>query len=98
MMARRTLRPRHQEEIKAKIQTSQLMNRLEKHALGLNNMTNTQIDAAKFLLNKTLSNAPTEVKQETVMDATIVSNQTIDPEKLTIEQLRVIASIRIEDL
>jgi hypothetical protein len=66
-MAARTLRPRHQEEIKAKIQTSQLINLLQNHALGdsVNELKPSQLDAAKFLLNKTLSNAPTEVAQTT---------------------------------
>jgi hypothetical protein len=56
------LRPRHQEEVKAKIQASQLLNFLQKHALNGKDVVNpTRIDAAKFLLNKLLSNAPTEV-------------------------------------
>ena len=33
-MATRTLRPRHQEDIKLKIQSSQLVNLLQNHALG----------------------------------------------------------------
>lgn len=61
------LRPRHQEEIKAKIQGGQLQNMLEEHALtGLYNgieVSATRIDAAKFLLNKLISNAPTEIDQ-----------------------------------
>ena len=66
-MAARTLRPKHQEEVKTKIQTSQLINLLQNHALGLteNELKPSQLDAAKFLLNKTLSNAPTEVAQTT---------------------------------
>ena len=66
-MAARTLRPKHQEEVKTKIQTSQLINLLQNHALGNseNELKPSQLDAAKFLLNKTLSNAPTEVAQTT---------------------------------
>jgi hypothetical protein len=52
------LRARHQDEIKAKIQTSQLINRLQNHIDGQIEMSSTQVDAAKFLINKTLSNAP----------------------------------------
>lgn len=52
------LRAKHQEEIKAKIQTSQLINRLQNHIDGQIEMSSTQVDAAKFLINKTLSNAP----------------------------------------
>lgn len=60
----RKLGTRHQEDIKAKIQGSQLKNLLEEHALtGTYNgveVSATRIDAAKFLLNKLISNAPSE--------------------------------------
>lgn len=55
------LRPRHQEEVKAKIQASQLVNLLQDHALKGRELDSTRVDSAKFLLNKLLSNAPTEV-------------------------------------
>ena len=72
-MAARTLRPKHQEEVKTKIQTSQLINLLQNHALGNseNELKPSQLDAAKFLLNKTISNAPTEVAQKTELTADI---------------------------
>lgn len=50
------LNPRHQEMVKEKIRTSQLINRLCDHALGEIDMTQTQIRAAEILLNKTLPN------------------------------------------
>lgn len=55
------LRPRHQEEVKRKIQASQLVNLLQDHALKGRELDSTRVDSAKFLLNKLLSNAPTEV-------------------------------------
>lgn len=58
------LNPFNQESVKQKIQTTQLVKRLQDHILGEIELSATQIDAAKFLLNKRLSNAPTEVKQE----------------------------------
>jgi hypothetical protein len=67
-MAARKLRPRHQEDIKKKIQTTQLINRLQNHIDGLIEMTGTQVDAAKFLINKTLSNAPTVTDNSTTID------------------------------
>jgi len=70
-MAARTLRPNHQADIKAKIQTTQLINRLNKHIDGEIELTNTQIDAIKFLINKTLSNAPTEIDQNITGDLEI---------------------------
>lgn len=53
-MAARTLRPRHQDEIRAKIQASQLINRLTDHALGnlKKPMDATQVTAALGLLRK----------------------------------------------
>lgn len=47
---------------KERIRTSMLLNRLNNHALGDEEMTSTQIDAAKFLLNKVISNAPTQTE------------------------------------
>ena len=48
------LRPRHQDEIRAKIQTSQLINRLTYCALGEIELTPTQLRAIEVLLRKTL--------------------------------------------
>lgn len=53
------LNPRHSEMVRAKIQVSQLVNRLTDHAFGRAEMTKTQVAAAKILLDKSLSNAPT---------------------------------------
>jgi hypothetical protein len=55
------LRLRHQDEVKRKIQASQLVNLLQDHALKGKELDSTRVDSAKFLLNKLLSNAPTEV-------------------------------------
>lgn len=54
------LNNRHQESVKDKIQCSQLVNLLQDHALKGTEISPTRIDAAKFLLNKRLSNAPIE--------------------------------------
>ena len=48
------LRPRHQDEIRAKIQTSQLINRLMDHALGEVELSPTQIRAIEVLLKKSV--------------------------------------------
>jgi len=55
-MATRTLRPRHQDEVRTKIQTSQLVNVLQNHALGKDEteMTQTRMKAIEILLRKTL--------------------------------------------
>jgi hypothetical protein len=59
----------HQESVKQKIQVSQLINLLQKHALNDSDLSTTRIDAAKFLLNKRLSNAPTEISAD--VDSTL---------------------------
>jgi len=48
------LDPAHDERTRAKIQTSQLINRLLSHANGEVEMTSTQVRAAEILLKKTL--------------------------------------------
>lgn len=55
-MAARTLRPRHQDEIRKKIQTTQLLNRLTNHGLGKlkKGMDATQVSAALGVLRKAL--------------------------------------------
>lgn len=51
------LRKNHQDEIRTKIQTSQLINVLEKHALGeTDEMPNSRLKAIEILLSKTLPN------------------------------------------
>lgn len=56
-MAARTLRPSHQDEIRTKIQTSQLINRVQKYALGElsdEEISTNRLNAIKLLLGKTL--------------------------------------------
>jgi len=65
------IRKYHQEEVKAKIQASQLVNFLQNHALEGSDAHPSRIDAAKFLLNKLVSNAPTEVDQKTELSGSV---------------------------
>ena len=53
-MAARIRKIRHDEETRAKIKTSQLINRLEAHVLGKIEMKPTQVTAALGLLKKTI--------------------------------------------
>lgn len=46
------LNPRHSEMVREKIRASQLVNRLEDHALGDAEMSSTQVQAALGLLKK----------------------------------------------
>lgn len=54
-MAARTMRPRHQDDVRAKIQASQLVNVLQNHALGLTEeLSPSRIKAIEVLLRKSL--------------------------------------------
>lgn len=53
-MAKRTLRPHHSDEVRSKIQASQLVNRLQNHANGKLDLSATQIRAAEILLKKSI--------------------------------------------
>lgn len=81
------LNPRNQESVKQKIQASQLVNRLQKHALGEIEMTPTQVDSAKFLLNKRISNAPTEMNLGGQQDNPINANIAIENSKSWLSEI-----------
>lgn len=53
-MAPRIRKIRHDDETRAKIQTSQLINRLTEHALGNLSLEPTQVRSIEILLKKTL--------------------------------------------
>lgn len=53
-MAARTNRPNHNQKTRDKIQASQLINALQKHVVGKNEMSATQVTAANILLKKTM--------------------------------------------
>lgn len=48
------MRKTHQDDVRTKIQTSQLVNRLTDHALGKVELTATQVQAINILIKKTL--------------------------------------------
>lgn len=48
------IRKQHQDEVRARIQTSQLVNRLTDHALGKIELTNTQVRSIEILLKKSI--------------------------------------------
>lgn len=54
-MAARTMRTRHQDDVRAKIQASQLINVLQKHALGeTEELSMSRMKAIEILLKKSL--------------------------------------------
>lgn len=54
------LKARHQDDIRAKIKISQIINRLQDNLDGKIELSNGQIKSAQILLDKTMSNAPTQ--------------------------------------
>lgn len=72
------------EQTRLRIKTTMLQERLSDHALGLNEMSTTQVRAAEILLNKTLPNlSAVEMKAEVI---------TQDAKELTESELLNIAS------
>jgi len=53
-MATRTNKPHHEEKTKRLIQASQLLNRLYSHANGECEMTQSQVNAAKVVIGKSI--------------------------------------------
>lgn len=73
-MAARTVKIRHDEETRAKIKTSQLINRLQDHALKDVEMSDGQIRAALGLLKKTLPDVTEQTtKHEGNISLTVVT-------------------------
>lgn len=67
-MAARKNKIRHDENTRLKIKTSQLMNRLQDHGLGLVEMTSTQVRAIEIALRKVLPDlSSVESKSETTV-------------------------------
>lgn len=73
-MAGRPMNKLHQEDVRKKIQASQLINRLTGHVLGEVEMSATQVQAARILLGKTLPDL-----SAVQMDAN-VTTKTLDQE------------------
>ncbi len=77
-MPARIRKIRHDDETRAKIQTSQIINRLTSHVLGTIEMTPSQVSAGLGLLRKTIpdlsaSDNKTEVVHRYVADVPEVS-------------------------
>jgi len=66
-MAARNIKIRHDEETRAKIQTTQLLKRLQDHVFGHCDLEATQVKAAEICLRKTLPDlTATEMNAEVV--------------------------------
>lgn len=67
------LRKTHQEDVRLKIQCSQIINRLTDNLNGKIELTNGQIQSAKILLDKSMSNAPQLVESKTELSGTVIT-------------------------
>jgi hypothetical protein len=81
-MAARIRRIVHDENTRAKIQTSQIVNRLTNHVFGEIKMSATQVRAAEILLKKTLPDTASvemvaEIEAE--VEITRIERVVIDP-------------------
>lgn len=75
-MAARKNKIRHDDETRAKIKTSQLINRLQDHVDGAVDMKTTQVTAALGLLKKTLPDlSQSDVNHTVKRDATDYSRE-----------------------
>lgn len=92
-MAARTLRPRHQDEIRDKIQTTQLINRLQNHALSEEGeLSPSRIKAIEILLRKALPDL--SAVEVTGANGGAIETVTINPEKLSTDALKEILNAR----
>ena len=73
------IRKHHQEDVRKKIQATQIIKRLQSHFDGEIELSSTQIQTAKILLDKSISNAPTITETEmTVQGALDIRNIVIN--------------------
>jgi len=52
------LNPRNAESVRQRIKVGQLVDRVQKHALGETQMSKSELNAARFLINKRMPNPP----------------------------------------
>ncbi len=71
---KKPLHPVKIENMKEKIKTTLLIKMLQDHALEDNGASNSRIDAAKFLLNKVMSNAPVITETDMNMNGSVGLN------------------------
>ena len=81
------LNPRHQELVRAKIQTGMIVEKLQQHIAGELDLSPTQLGACKLLLDKALCNAPTIAP-----DPDDGSGAPVSRYSLSMDQLRAIAA------
>lgn len=92
-MAARKLRTRHQEEVKQKIQASQIINRLQDHVLGKVELTSAQVRSAEILLKKSIPDL-SAVTLGGDADNPVMTETTLNVEGLSTEALAEIMALK----
>jgi hypothetical protein len=64
------LNRRHQDLVREKIKTSNIIARLEQHIAGEIELSPTQVSSAKILLDKSISNAQTDLNVSGTVNVT----------------------------
>jgi hypothetical protein len=64
------LNRRHQDLVREKIKVAMVIGRLERHVEGELELSSTQIQAAKILLDKSISNAQTDLNVSGTVNVT----------------------------
>ncbi len=87
------LRKMHQDDVRTKIQTSQLINRLTDHALGTVELVATQVRAIEVLLKKVLPDLQAvehsgEVATSPTYDLSILGDETLAQLERSLELAR----------
>lgn len=93
MAGGRPLGSRHQDDVRKKIQTSQLINRLQDHALSEEGeLSPSRLKAIEILLRKSLPDL--SAVEVTGANGGPVETVTINPEKLSTDALKEILNAR----
>ena len=96
MAGGRPLGSRHQDDVRKKIQTSQLLNRLQNHALDdAMELTPSRIKAIEILLRKSLPDL--SAIEVTGANGGAIEYATVDPSKLSTDALKEILQARTDD-
>jgi hypothetical protein len=86
------MRRLHQDDVRAKIQTSQLINRLSDHVFGKVELSASQVSAAMGLIKKTLPDLSSV--EMTGRDGGPIESA-VDVRGLSSDQLKALASVRL---
>lgn len=86
------------EETRKRVQTSQLINRLQDHGFGKIELAPTQIKAIEILLKKTLPDLQSVSAEVTGADGKdLIPPESVDPQKLALGILAIMQAAKPKD-